>query len=295
MDMDAIDLIGGIDVGGTKIESRLFAGPEAASIAAERTETPSTPAALRRAILDRIAWLDERAGKAVPVGLAVPGIPDTGTGAVFAANVAFGPAPLGPRIAASAGRPVPVLNDGAAFALSEARGGAGAEARVVLGLVVGTGLGGGVTVDGRTLPRHAGYGLEIGHAALSAAMAERYRLPLRECPCGRVACLERYVSGAALPWLSRHVTGAEVPNAEVLDAWADILAEGLMATLFAVDPGLVVLGGGLSGLPGVAERLAAALEGRRLGPAALPGLRLARFGPTSGARGAALAARDAAC
>lgn len=289
------DLIGGIDVGGTKIEARLFSGQEARPVAADRVATPASPAALREAILERIAWADARAGAPIPVGLAVPGIPDPSTGVVFAANVAFGSAPLGAEIAARARRPVPVLNDGTAFALSEARGGAGAGARAVLGLVLGTGLGGGVVVGGRPLPRHAGYGLEIGHAPVSATAARRYRLPLRGCPCGRHGCLERYVAGAAMPWLSSHLTGSEDGPDTVLGAWADILAQGLLPVLFSLDPGVIVLGGGLSGLPGVAERLSAELWRHRLGPAAPPPVLIARFGATSGARGAAFAAREAAC
>ncbi len=289
------DPTGGIDVGGTKIEARIFSGPGAMSVAVDRVATPGDPAALRRAILDRIAWADALAGHPIRVGLAVPGLLDPATGAVFAANVAFGRTPLGPDIAARASRPVPVLNDGAAFALSEARGGAGAGTRVVLGLVLGTGIGGGVAVDGHPLPGHAGYGLEIGHVALPATAAQRHGLPLRDCPCGRTGCLERYASGSALPWLARHLTGREDLSEPVLRAWADILAEALRPVLFALDPGAIVLGGGLSGLPGMAEQLAAALDRHRLGPARLPAVMPARFGATSGARGAALHARDKAC
>ncbi len=289
------DLIGGIDVGGTKIEARLFGGRDAAPLAITRLSTPQTPDAVVAAILDRIGWLDAAAGAAIPVGLALPGVPDPGSGTVFAANVALGSTPIGPVLSDRAGRRVPILNDGTAFALSEARGGAGTDIPVVLGLVLGTGLGGGVAVEGRRLPPHAGHGLEIGHAAIPATAAARHRLPLRECPCGRIGCLERYVSGRALPWLCGHVTGADAVSDAGLEAWADILAEGLMPVLFALDPGVVVLGGGLSELPGAAQHLERALARHRLGPAALPRLRLARFGATSGARGAALAARDAAC
>ncbi|CAM4400734.1 ROK family protein [Palleronia rufa] len=289
-------MIGGIDLGGTKIESRLFDRGGAPRGEALRLPTPRDYPSLLDALAGQVRALDDRAGMRVPVGLAAPGVVAPGTGRLFAANLAATDRPLGADLAARAGRPVPVVNDGMAFALSEARGGAAADARVALGLVIGTGLGGGVTVDGRLPPRHAGYGVEIGHAGLPGRALLRHSLDLRPCGCGRLGCAEAYLSGPGLAALAGGglPPGAAVPDA-ALDIWADLAAETLQAPVLVLDPAVIVLGGGVSLIPGLIDRLGAALDRHRLGGAPAPALAPARFGATSGARGAALLAGDASC
>lgn len=290
-------MIGGIDLGGTKIEARLFDGPDALTARTRRVPTPLEGfEALRDGVVEQIRWLEEAAGDAaLRVGVAVPGIVDPATGEGFAANVPLTGRSLRDALARRVGREVAVVNDCMAFAVSEARGGAGEGGRVVMGLILGTGVGGGVCVDGAVPPRHAGLAVEVGHVPASARAVAEHGLPLFACGCGRMGCLETYVSGTGLSNIAQWRTGRRVPAHAVEDeatlaVWAD-LAGGALATIqLMLDPDVIVLGGGLSNMPGIEGRLDDALARSRLGPARAPRIVRARHGDASGARGAALLA-----
>ncbi|RWR25881.1 ROK family protein [Sinirhodobacter populi] len=305
--MMATDLLcGAIDLGGTKIEARLFDG----AIDTVKTRRIPTPTAdfdsFIAALGDQIAWLCEAASDpALPVGLALAGWIDPATGNAFASNIPVTGRAIGAALADRFGRRFPLLNDCMAFAYSEAHGGAGAEAEVVLGLILGTGMGAGLTVRGEFPPRLNGVAVEIGHVGMPARALAEFDLPVWPCGCGKAGCMERYVSGTGLAALARHRLGREVtapdliaaasggdrPSARVLEIWADLTAEALLSLQLILDPSCIVLGGGLSNMPDVVARLSRAFDARRLGPITPPPLRLARFGDSSGARGAALYAR----
>ena len=296
--------LGGIDLGGTKIEARLFDGPEARTIESRRIPTPRGDTdALLDALAAQVRWLVDAAGAEVPVGLCLPGVIDPETGIVDAANLPAGDRPLALALEERTGLRLPLVHDGMAFALSEARGGAGDGHRAVLGLILGTGVGGGICLDGQLPPRHAGLGLEVGHIGLPARALARHGLPLLRCGCGREGCVEAYVSGTGLAALWRLRTGGQSPAEEVaasadpaaqevLAVWADLAGEVLAGLHLVLDPGCVVLGGGLSRMAGVELRLAEALARHRLGTAGIPAIRVARHGDSSGARGAALLALE---
>ena len=295
---------GAIDLGGTKIEARLFdRGLE--TLETRRAPTPRTSlGALIEGVAAQAAWLLREADDPrLPVGIAVPGVVDPRTGEAVAANLPDGGAGLAEALARRFGRPFRLAHDATAFAASEARGGAAEGVEVALGLAIGTGLGAGLCLGGRPAPRHAGLGVEIGHVGMPAAALARHGLPLWRCGCGREGCVEAYVSGPGLERLALRRTGA-APGAQalatddpegVLDLWADLMGEVLRTLQLTLDPGCVVLGGGLSALPRVTDRLTQAMRRHALRPGHLPDIRVARFGPTSGARGAALLALDAAC
>ena len=291
-------LAGGVDLGGTKIEARLFAGDGLDTVETRRVPTPRDFAAMIAALADAAAWLRGRAGDpALPVGLALPGTLDLAAGTCRAANLPDGGGPVGAALAAAAGAPIPLLNDAAAFALSEAHGcppGAGR----VLGLILGTGLGAGMAAgsEGRRTARS----LEVGHLGMPARALARHGLPPLPCGCGRVGCVETYLSGPGLAALAQRVLGRPLPAQtmaigdpgakEVLALWTDLAGEGLSAVPALLAPDLIVLGGGLSNMPGIAERLSDGLARHLLPGAALPAIRLAAHGDSSGARGAALVA-----
>lgn len=300
-------MIGGIDLGGSKIEARLFDGPEAITRTRHRIPTPAMDyAALVEALVAQVRWLETQAGTALPVGVALPGIIDPASGICTAANVPVTGRTLAADLAARLGRTLPLLNDATAFALSEARGGAAEGSPSAVGVILGTGLSAGYTLGGAPAPRASGLAVELGHIGLSARALSRHALPLLRCGCGRLGCLERYLSGPGLRALSIDVTGqdrsaeeiaeaaisGETDAQHVLDIWADLAGEMLDMLHLMLDPAVIVLGGGLSNLPGVTERLAAAHATHRLGDTRLPDLRLAEHGDSSGARGAALWARD---
>ena len=293
-------VIGGIDLGGTKIEARLFEGPEAATVRTRRVPTPLRDfETLAAAVAEQIGWLEREGGQRIPVGVAVPGVIDPVTGEGFASNVPLTGRSLAAELSQARGRPVPVVNDCMAFALSEARGGAGEGARVVMGLVLGTGVGGGLCIDGAVPPRHAGLAVEIGHVAASARALARHDLPLLPCGCGREGCVETYVSGTGIANIGKIRTGRRIkahegPPEDVLAAWEDVAGDMLAAIQMMLDPDVIVLGGGLSNMDGIEERLSRALSRSRLGEAKPPRILRARHGDSSGARGAALLAA-AAC
>ncbi|WP_375262830.1 ROK family protein [Palleronia sp.] len=279
-------MIGGIDLGGTKIEAQLFdplgqpVGP------ALRVPAPRRSVAdLVTALAGRITWLDAAAGRAEPVGLAHPGAVDPATRRLSAVNLVASGHALGPALTEVVGRDVPMLNDGLAVTLSEARGGAGT-GRVVPGIVAGTGLGGGVAIDGRVPPRAGGRGLGIGHVGLPARALKRHRLPLRPCGCGAEGCAEMYCSGTAIAFLRKAVPG------DPLSVRADLLA--LSAAILTLGPDAIVLCGGAPRIPRMDARLSRTLDRYALGGATPPPARRASFGDASGAQGAALHAGPAA-
>ena len=299
-------MIGGIDLGGTKIEARLFDEAGGETLESRRVPTPlDSFASMMTALCDQIDWLRYRAGRAdLPTGVAIPGLLDPVTGISFVANIPAQGRSVRDALSARFGQAIPVANDCMAFAYSEARGGAAQDARTVVGLILGTGVGAGLCIDGAIPHRHGGLPVEIGHLGASARMVARHGLPLIPCGCGRAGCLERYISGTGISALAEHITGTRIeasdlaasPHAEeVLAVWADLAGECLDALQITLDPDCIVLGGGLSNLPGIERRLSDALARGRLGPARAPAIRLARFGATSGARGAALLAREAQC
>ncbi|KMW60714.1 Latent glucokinase ycfX [Candidatus Rhodobacter oscarellae] len=293
-------IFGGIDLGGSKIEARLFNGPEARTMDVRRVATPTDSYdSLLDQLSAQIDWLiAQTKDPEMPIGIAVPGILSPDTGVLIAANLVASGLTPGKDIQDRFGRSFTFANDCMAFALSEANGGAAEAHDTVLGLILGTGLGGGICVNKKLAPRHGGIAVEIGHAALPASAIARHQLPLWECGCGRLGCMETCVSGTGLSNIAHHLLGKRV-NAETiwaggyqacLDIWADITGECLMTLQTTLAPDCIVLGGGMSNAPGIAELLRGALSRHMLEGMALPDIVVAQHGDSSGARGAALLA-----
>lgn len=296
-------MCGAIDLGGTKIEARLF-DADMAPLALHRVATPREDfTAFLDALAGQVRWLERRAGDAdLPVAISIAGLIDPVTGIATASNIPVTGRHLAAELAAALGRALPIVNDCTAFAWSEAHGGAGEGARSVLGLVMGTGVGAGIVLDGRVPPRHAGISVEIGHLGMPARALARHGLPLWRCGCGRDGCHENYVSGTGLrriaEWAGladadpgRVAAAGDPASARVMQIWADLAGEMLYAAQLMLDPEVIVVGGGLSNIDGLPQRLSAALQRLRLGDARLPAIRRAVHGDSSGARGAALMAK----
>lgn len=294
-------ICGGIDLGGTKIEARLFEGPEAATTQVRRIATPrENYARMLAALVEQIHWLQQVSGHDdLPVGIAVPGIIDPETGGVFTANTPARGHSIRDDLMAQLGRQFPVVNDCMAFALSEACGGAGDGHRTVMGLILGTGVGGGLCIDGAIAPRAGGLAVEVGHVGLPASAMARHGLTPRRCGCGRLGCMETAVSGTGLANIAEDILGTRIEGTDlvrgghedILEIWADIAGECLLTIQLMLAPDCIVLGGGLSNMPDVVPRLERALERHALRTMKPTRLLQARHGDSSGTRGAALLAR----
>lgn len=300
-------MIVGIDLGGTKIEACLFdAG--FSPLDRRRVETPTDYAALVAAMGDQVDWLRARAGEPrLPIGVGLPGLVNRKTGLAYTSNLPAMNRPLAADLAARVGVALPFDNDCKCFALSEANGGAGNSARTMFGLILGTGTGGGVCIDRRLATGSNGLPGEVGHIGMPAALLGQLDLPAVRCGCGRMGCYETYLSGRGLSRLCEHLTGTALSgealavaltegsaDAErVIAAWSAIAAELIHTLQMTIDPECVVLGGGLTLIPGIAERIQKAFEAIRLAPTRAPAIVIARFGASSGVRGAAMLAMPA--
>ena len=290
----------GVDLGGTKIEA--VALDEAGQVSARRrVPTPRGDyAGTLEAVAGLVAGLEAETGRTGSVGVGIPGALSPATGLVKNSNCTWLQGrPLDDDLSARLGRPVRVANDANCFALSEATDGAGAGHRVVFGVILGTGCGGGLVVGGVLHTGPNAIAGEWEHNSLPWPEAGEWPGP--PCPCGRAGCIETFVSGTGLARDFREATGEAVAPPEIVrraaagDAAAEAalaryearLAKALASVINLLDPDALVLGGGLSRV----ERLYAnvprlwqrwATSDRLDTPLLAP-----RHGDASGVRGAA--------
>lgn len=281
----------GIDLGGTKIEAQIF-DDHWTVIATERVQTPKTYQALIAAIVDLV-----RACGDLPVGISAAGLIHPQTGIALTANLPASGHPFPADVAAVAHRPVTWVNDARALILSEAIFGVAEAQSRVAGLILGTGVGGGVAVDGRLVLGPTGTAGEFGHSALPASLVVKYGLPVVACPCGRVGCVETLLSGPGMVRLAQALGEPGTTPKEIAAAkgqtwrvWCEMLAELLMSVILIADPQVVVIAGGLSNIPHLVPDVSAALARAQFAGYPLPDIRIARGGDTAGALGAAYAA-----
>ncbi len=292
----------GVDLGGTKIEA-VALGPGGAERARLRIASPRDGYdAVIRECAALVAAVATRAGGDGPcaVGVGIPGSLSPATGLVRNANfTVLNGRPLDRDLARAAGREVRVENDANCFALAEAMAGAGQGAEVVFGVILGTGVGGGIVAGGRVLPGANLIAGEWGHNPLPApGAAER---PGPACYCGRSGCIETWCSGPGLAADHARATGETLKPREIaaqaaegdagaretLDRHLSRLARALAGVVNVLDPDAIVLGGGLSNLSHLYERLPEAMRAHVFSDVfATPVLRN-RLGDSAGVIGAA--------
>ncbi len=290
----------GIDLGGTKIEA-VAIGPGGAEVFRRRVPTPRDDyGATVRAVADLVQAAEAAAGERCTVGIGIPGVVSPATDLVKNANsVWLIGRPLHRDLAAALGRPVRLANDANCFALSEAVDGAGRGFRVVFGVIVGTGTGGGIVVDGRVLTGPNGVAGEWGHNPLPWAGPEDEPSP--ECWCGKRGCIETWLSGPGFAREFERRTGVRREPAEVarlaesgdaearaaLAAHARRMAKALAAVVNVLDPDVIVLGGGLSNLRHLYDEVPPLLREYAFSDRVDTLLRPPAHGDSSGVRGAA--------
>ncbi|MBX6373863.1 MAG: ROK family protein [Acetobacteraceae bacterium] len=290
----------GIDLGGTKTEIAVL-GTAGEVLLRRREPTPKT----YEGVIERIGAMVEAAERelgAAPgeasVGIGIPGSLSPATGLVRNANtVALNGKPLAEDLTARLGRPLRFSNDANCMAMSEAADGAGAGYGTVFAVILGTGVGGGIVVNGRLLDGPNRVAGEWGHTPLPWMTPEEF--PGRRCWCGRLGCIETFVSGPALAAEAygpgaRDATGVPARAAAgderaiaALERHADRLARALAGIVNILDPDVIVLAGGLSNMPHLYERLPALMAPHVFGDVARTPVLRARHGDSSGVFGAA--------
>jgi fructokinase len=290
----------GIDLGGTKIEALALAGDgrawERRRIAAPQGDYDRSVAA----IVALVGELERATGQRGTVGVGIPGAIAPATGLVKNANSTWLIGhPLGDDLSRALGRPVRLANDANCFALSEASDGAAAGAPIVFGVILGTGTGGGVVVDGRIIEGRNLIAGEWGHNPLPAPRDDERPGP--PCYCGRRGCIETFLSGPGLRRDHHAATGEDLAAVEIaaradagdagaiasLARYEDRLARALATVINVLDPHVIVLGGGLSNLTRLYTKVPALWAPHVFSDRVETTLARAMHGDASGVRGAA--------
>jgi len=294
----------GVDLGGTKIEAVILTD-DGHLIERRRVPTPRDDyEATLGAIADQVRLYDDVAGRRLPVGVGTPGALEPRSQTMKNCNSTWlNGRPLLRDLERRLGERVRIANDADCFALSEAVDGAAAEYTTVFGVILGTGVGGGIVIDGRLVRGPNRISGEWGHNPLPylrdtvASEAER-RLPDRSCYCGRSNCVETFLSGPGLATTHGVLTGeaaaperiasaADARCASTLDVYVYQLARALASVINVLDPDCIVLGGGLSQIERIYRDVPELWRRFVMSPHVETRLVAARHGASGGVRGAA--------
>jgi fructokinase len=289
----------GIDVGGSKIEGIALDGNTELlrrRVSAPRGDYAATVVAVR----DLVASIEHELDAKGTVGVGIPGAISALTGLVKNANSTWLIGhPLDRDLERALGRPVRVTNDANCFALSEATDGAAQGADSVFGVILGTGTGGGVVVNGRVLEGRHRIAGEWGHNPLPWPQdGER---PGPACYCGHTGCIETFLSGPGLSATYTAIGGRAADAAEIatladagdvcanraLEMYESRLARALASIINVLDPDVIVLGGGVSNMSRLYARVPRLLKPFVFSDSADTPIVAARHGDSSGVRGAA--------
>jgi fructokinase len=289
----------GIDLGGTKIEALALAADT--PVARRRVATPREYTATLDSITRLVAELESEAGQQGTVGIGIPGVVTRATRLVKNANSTWLIGrPLQADLEARLARSIRVANDANCFALSEAIDGAGRGFDTVFGVILGTGVGGGIAIRQRIHDGPNQIAGEWGHNPLPW-MTDEEQASVPECYCGKRGCIETFLSGPGFERDYERLAGARRSSQEIVRAasagdahavqalrrYEDRLARGLAGIINVLDPDAVVLGGGMSNLPDLAPAAATLLPRYVFSDAVLTKVLPNIHGDSSGVRGAA--------
>ncbi len=289
----------GIDFGGTKIEAAAL-DADGQILSRHREFNPRDYGAAIRVVQDLVAQVEADVGPVERLGVATPGSISPATGLMRNANsVWLNDKPFREDLERAMDRPIRFANDADCFAISEAKDGAAAGAKSVFGVIIGTGCGGGVVVNGAPLDSRNGIAGEWGHIPLPWPSAEE--LGATTCWCGRQGCLETWVAGTGLERDHRAVTGHALKAEEIIaamragdaaavasfDRYVDRLGRALAVVCDIFDPDAIVLGGGMSNVDELYPRLPPIIAKGVFSDVFTTPVLKARWGDSSGVRGAA--------
>ncbi|MCG9745918.1 fructokinase [Shewanella sp. Isolate8] len=289
----------GVDLGGTKIE--LVALSEAGKeLFRKRIPTPREYNATLDAIESLVNEAETSLGQTGSVGVGIPGVISPFSGLVKNANSTWiNGHPLDLDLGARLEREVRVANDANCFAVSEATDGAAAGKGVVFGVIIGTGCGGGIAINGKVHGGGNGIGGEWGHNPLPWMTPDEFNST--ECFCGNKDCIETFISGTGFVRdykaaggdapsgieIARRMEEGEALATAAFERFIDRLARSLAHMINMLDPDIIVLGGGVSNIDAIYPRLPEVLSKYVLGGECRTPVVKNMYGGSSGVRGAA--------
>ena len=295
----------GLDIGGTKIELAVF-NSQLEKQYSERVETPKNSYEdWLNVIVNLVKNADAKFGCKGSVGLGIPGFVNQSTGIAEITNIRVADnKPILRDLSALLDREVRAENDANCFALSEAWDAENAQYPSVLGLILGTGCGGGFVLNGKIHSGQTGMAGELGHLQLNYHALKLLgwdKAPIYDCGCGNKACLDTYLSGRGFEMLYRDLKGEALPAKDIIQrfyagdksavdfvgVFVELAAISIGNIITAFDPHLVVLGGGLSNFDYLYEALPKALPPHLMRSAKVPVIKKAKYGDSGGVRGAA--------
>jgi fructokinase len=296
----------GVDLGGTKIEG-LALDVDGRELCRKRVATPRTSyEAIVDAVVELVLAIEQAAGRAGTVGIGIPGIPSPATGLVKNANTTLlNGQRLDRDLSQRLARPVRLANDANCFALSEATDGAaspsalGTSEGIVFGVILGTGTGGGVVINGKTLIGPDAIAGEWGHNPMPWPSGDE--VPGPTCWCGLRGCIETFLSGPGMARDHELVTGEKLESAEIaqraefgqinaartVERYGERLARALASIINVINPHAIVLGGGLSNIARLYEVVPDRWTDYVFSDVVSTRLFKAKYGDSSGVRGAA--------
>nr|WP_321980511.1 ROK family protein [uncultured Cohaesibacter sp.] len=266
------------DIGGSTIKGALVDDPQKIS-PEPRIPTPGTDFEAFVSALQSVIAKAKTPPQRVSISIAGFQHPKTGLGIVANISCLHG-RPIAADLEKALGLPVTIANDADCFAIAEAEFGAGAGHRVVFGVILGTGVGGGLVIDGQLINKNGGYAGEWGHGPVAATMAGTppATLPRFACGCGLEGCIDATCGARGLEKIHRHIHGIDATSEEILKSWhdrapaacrtidiyLDILSAPLALIINTVGASVVPVGGGLSNEPKLLAAIDRAVRSRML-------------------------------
>ena len=291
----------GIDLGGTKVAVIVLDANSSKVLFEERTATPKGDYyEVIKTITELVAQAKGFCNTTPTIGIGIPGSQAGVSGLIQNANSTWmNGMNFHHDITQALGQPVKLANDANCFTLSESLDGAARDAKTVFGVIIGTGCGGGIVVDGKLIQGHHAIAGEWGHTPLPWPNAAEFPAP--QCWCDRHGCLELWVSGSGLERdfnaisgtilsakeIESHSLAGDQSCREALDKHCDRLARGLAMVCNIIDPDVIVLGGGLSNMNHLYDQLPALMNPYIFADDASVDIRRPIYGDASGVRGAA--------
>lgn len=295
----------GLDIGGTKIELAAF-NEKLEKLHSERVPTPqSSYEEWLRAVEILVRNADKKLGEKGTVGLGIPGFVNHKTGLAEIANIAVAhDNPILKDLSERLEREVRAENDANCMALSEAWDESNQQYNTVLGLIIGTGFGGGIVMNGKAHSGQIGMAGEVGHIQLNYHALKLLgwdKAPIYKCGCGNTACLDSYISGRGFEMLYNDLVGEKLnaktiierfyakdpKTVEFVEKYIELMAISISPLITVLDPDMIVFGGGLSNFEYIYEVLPTVLPKYLMRSAEVPVIKKAIHGDSSGVRGAA--------